>query len=88
MAWHDDWKKAPNGDLMMNPLMGFDTAAMPEGMAGFLRLSFALDASMRTDTVQIVLTEKQARELGSSILELADRLAASLAADKPAGPTN
>ena len=86
MAWHDDWKKHPDGNLSLQPLVGFGTAAMATGMAGMVRLEYALDPAREThDAVQLVLTSDQAIELSDALRELADQIVQNLNADRPAG---
>lgn len=81
-----DWKRHPGGGLAVNPIVGFETAAMTDGMAGMIRLEFALDPSMqRSDAVQLVATAKQLEDLILALRDLADNLAVNVASDRPAG---
>lgn len=82
----EDWKRHPGGGLAINPIVGFETAAMTDGMAGMLRLEFALDPTMRrSEAVQLVATAKQLDDLISALQNLADNLAINATAGKPAG---
>lgn len=69
-----DWATLPNGDIAVNPLLGFETATFP--MVGILRVEFADSpqdvARMKGLHVQLGMTAAQARELGQALLRLAD----------------
>lgn len=81
-----DWKRHPGGGLAINPIVGFETAAMTDGMAGMIRLEYALDPAMTTsDAVQIVATAKQLEDLILALRDLADNLAVAVSSDRPAG---
>ncbi|HEY0292373.1 MAG TPA: hypothetical protein VGC51_08550 [Hansschlegelia sp.] len=81
-----DWKRHPGGGLAINPIVGYETAAMTDGMAGMLRIEFALDPTMRTsDAVQLVATARQLEDLILVLRDLADNLAVTVATDKPTG---
>lgn len=83
----EQWKRHPGGGgLAVNPIVGFETAAMADGMAGMVRLEFALDPTMkRTDAVQLVATAKQIEDLILALRNLADNLAFNVSADVPPG---
>ncbi|GBD47837.1 hypothetical protein [Methylopila sp. Yamaguchi] len=82
-----DWKRHPGGGLAINPIVGYETAAMTDGMAGMLRIEFALDPTMRkSEAVQLVATPKQLEDLILALRDLADNLAVNAGADKPSGP--
>ncbi|GLK79707.1 MULTISPECIES: hypothetical protein [Methylopila] len=82
----NDWKKHPGGGLAINPIVGYETAAMVDGMAGMIRLEFALDPTMqRSDAVQLVATPKQLEDLILALRDLADNLNVSQAVGRPAG---
>ncbi|WP_020186538.1 hypothetical protein [Methylopila sp. 73B] len=81
-----DWKRHPGGGLAINPIVGYETAAMTDGMAGMLRIEFALDPTMRnSEAVQLVATAKQLEDLILALRDLADNLAVDVSSDKPAG---
>ena len=81
-----DWKRHAGGGLAINPIVGYETAAMTDGAAGMLRIEFALDPTMRTsDAVQLVATAKQLEDLISVLRDLVDNLGVQLTSDRPAG---
>lgn len=82
----NDWKRHASGGLAINPIVGFETAAMTDGAAGMIRLEFALDPSMRTsDAVQLVATAKQLEDLILALRDLADNLSVSVSSGRPEG---
>lgn len=82
----NDWKKHPEGGLAINPITGYETAAMLDGKAGMIRIEFALDPTMlRNDAVQLVATPKQLEDLILSLRDLADQLGLNAGSDRPTG---
>jgi hypothetical protein len=71
----EHWKMHANGDLELAPLMGWEVGFFP--MTGALRLSFARsEDQLRTgdhESVQLVLTTAQLRELATALLRTADQ---------------
>jgi hypothetical protein len=83
------WDKHPNGDLVVYPVVGWNTATAMKGMAGVVRLEYSTDPSMKQQAAaQLILTMPQVRELSGTLAKLADTLESQLAADKPVGPRN
>jgi hypothetical protein len=81
-----DWKRHPGGGLAINPIVGYETAAMTDGAAGMLRVEFALDPTMqKSDAVQLVATARQLEDLILALRDLADNLAVNVASDRPPG---
>ena len=70
------WAKRQSGELVINPLTGWD-AFVPFGMACGLRIHYASsDAELLRGEFQylpLVLTPAQARELAAVLLRSADR---------------
>lgn len=73
----DDWEKTPNGDLLLYPLIGWDTAIAP--MIGLLRLRYA-----RSETefeaggvaIQLHAPPDILRSLSTLLAQMADRIEA------------
>ena len=64
----DAWKKHPDGSFAVNPTTGWSTATFMKGMAGGLRLEYALDPSLtKRDAVQLILTAAQVTELRKAL---------------------
>ncbi len=78
------WDTRANGDIMLCPLMGYDTALLAGAACG-LRVIFARDeAALRTggEVVQLALSPKIALELSDSLRRMAE-LALQPTRDKP-----
>jgi hypothetical protein len=79
----ENWKKRPNGDVEVGPLMGWSIGVIP--MTGLVRLEAAMSEealqSGERAVLQVAMTETQLRELAQSLLRTADALAA-----QPKGP--
>jgi hypothetical protein len=69
-----EWKTTPEGAVKVQPMLSWQTAAIPEG--GLLQIQYADSlediTEERRKAVQIGLTPKQARELGQALLQIAD----------------
>ena len=68
-----DWERTPEGAVKVQPMLSWQTAAIPEG--GLLQIQYADNAEdileERRKGVQIGLTPTQARELGQALLQIA-----------------
>ncbi len=83
------WKTNEDGSFAVNPVVGWSSATFMNGMAGGLRLEYALNFELtRTDAVQLVMTPAQVRELSGVLLEMANRMDEQIAAEKkPSTPS-
>ncbi len=75
MAGLGHWDLRPNGNLLIGPALGWDTAIAP--MTGMLRLRYAhSEEQFETGgvAVQVVLTAVQARMLSEDLRKMADTL--------------
>jgi hypothetical protein len=71
-----DWTKDANGNLKMNPIVGWQSAVFA-GTACMLRIEFvhSLDQFGKTsDAVQLAMTPAQAKELSDVLLRMADKV--------------
>ncbi|MGF7158638.1 hypothetical protein FHS85_000248 [Rhodoligotrophos appendicifer] len=88
MAWRG-WETLPNGNIKVVPVVGWDIASFSQGVAGGLKLVYALDLQGgQRSALQCVLTAEQARELGKTLNILADKMEADVAANRDDGPVN
>ena len=67
----DDWELRPNGDVAVQPLLGYATATLPLGCIVRLESRTAEDA---VAAVQLHMSGPQAAELGAALLRLAQRI--------------
>ncbi|MDH4746653.1 hypothetical protein OMP43_21740 [Sphingomonas sp. CBMAI 2297] len=70
-----DWDLRPDGNLLIGPAIGWDTAIAP--MTALLRLRYALsEEEYETGgrSAQVVLTAVQARQLSEDLRRMADAL--------------
>lgn len=70
-----DWDTRPDGNLLIGPALGWDTATAP--MTGLLRLRYAHSEDQYEAggvAVQVVLTAVQARQLSEDLRKMADEL--------------
>jgi hypothetical protein len=75
MAGLSHWDLRPNGNLLIGPAIGWETAIAP--MTGMLRLRYAhSEEQFETGgvAVQVVLTAVQARMLSEDLRKMADTL--------------
>jgi len=69
------WDTRPDGNLLIGPAIGWDTAIAP--MTGMLRLRYAHSEDQFEaggTAVQVVLTAVQARQLSEDLRKMADTL--------------
>jgi hypothetical protein len=82
----EDWEKNPDGSIKVCPVVGWDSF-IPFGMACGLRIHYASDAAQLAsgsrESLPLVLTSAQARELAGVL----DRLADKAESPAPAGET-
>jgi len=70
-----EWELRPDGNLLVGPVLGWDTALAP--MNGLLRVEYAHseeELKAGGKAVQFVLTAAQARELSVLLARLADAM--------------
>lgn len=88
MSWNG-WDTDANGNIKVQPVVGWTTATFAKGMNGGLRLEVLRSATLSdVAAVQVAMTTAQIRELSQTLARLADRLEAQLASDKPQGQAN
>lgn len=71
----DDWEKTPEGNLLMYPLIGWDTAIAP--MIGLLRLRYATseeEFEAGGIALQLHATPVVLRQLSQVLSAMADRI--------------
>ncbi len=71
----ENWDTKPDGNLLIGPAIGWDTAIAP--MTGLLRLRYAHTEEQFEKggtAVQVVLTAAQARMLSEDLRKMADSL--------------
>ncbi len=69
-----DFKRGPDGQVELNPLVGWTTATLPDDMR-FLRIEYTIlpeDPEDEPEMLQLVMPVDQTRELGEALLKLAD----------------
>ena len=70
-----DWDIREDGNLLVGPSLGWETALAP--MTGLLRLRYAHNEDRLErggDAVQVTLTAAQARKLSEDLRQMADQL--------------
>nr|WP_314471104.1 hypothetical protein [uncultured Sphingomonas sp.] len=75
MAGLDHWDKRDDGNLLIGPAIGWDTAIAP--MTGLLQLRYAHSEEQFERggaAIQVVLTAVQARQLSEDLRRMADQL--------------
>lgn len=71
----DEWKKRPDGSIAVQPVTGWSTATFLKGMAGGLRIEYALNFELtQKDSVQLVMQPAQVRELAEVLFNMARRM--------------
>ena len=70
----ENWARRPNGDIELNPLVGWTTTTLPDDACG-IRLEYVSDPGQSPEephALQLVMYASQARELGEALLRMAD----------------
>jgi len=70
-----DWKKRPDGSLLVSKLHGWEAGLVPG--SGVIRLELAAtkaDETIDNPTVQVVMDDQQLRRIGAVLLKLADQI--------------
>ncbi len=71
----DDWAKSEDGRIIVFPLAGYETRAVPEGAIA-VRVGFLASGQSperKTGTLQLIMTPDAAREFGGDLIAAAER---------------
>ena len=74
MAEHKGWKLRPDGEIELNPMVGYGTATLPEGACALL-LEYVSDPAQPLETpnkLQLAMTRDQVSELIQALQRMAD----------------
>ena len=81
------WDTNLSGGLAVNPLVGWDLIGTTDGVNAILRIEFASEQQKR-EAIQLIIATPVFRELAETFVRFADKLEATMVADKPKGPAN